>query len=52
MELGVETRQIMNFILKGFSEFTGPNPPILQMKILLQYLLGARQYSKDFKNVR
>lgn len=42
----------MNFILKGFSEFTGSNPPISEMKKLLPYLLGARQYSKDLKNVK
>ena len=43
---------VMNFILKGFSEFIGSSSPILQLKMLLPYLLGVRQYSKDFNTVK
>ena len=42
----------MNFILKGFSEFIGSSSPTLQVKMLLPYLLGVRQYSIDFKTVK
>ena len=66
VELGLELKQVMscffffnfimlvfmNFILKGFSEFIGSSSPILQVKMLLPYLLGVRQYSKDFKTVK
>ena len=48
MASGFQARQVMNFILKGFSEFTRSNIPILQMTVLFQYLLGARQCSRDF----
>ena len=42
----------MNSMLKGFSEFIGSSSPILQVEMLLPYLLGVRQYSKDFKTMK